>query len=349
MLVAGGWLAWQGPPAVPTLIPTAHVGLLPVTNTPRPIPTTATPWPSPSPNPSPTSSPTPVPPTAIPTETPAVSPTPSLTPLPTALALALTPGQPQPYLARFRLVTYYGSPLGPDLGILGANPRPVMLQELRGVVAQYQTLSPDRYVLPTFHIVSTVADAYPGDYGTYNHWMSMETLSDWVTAAEEAGVAVVLDIQPGHASIPYEFKRIKEFLYKPHVHLALDSEFTMEGDQVPGRNLGQIYASQINPIQAELNVIAQETGLNKVFIIHQFETSMVRGKEFIEDYPYVELVFDADGFGGPQAKTRDYSQYVGEPAFEYGGLKLFYNWDSPLLTPAEVMSLEPQPAVIVYQ
>ena len=73
------------------------------------------------------------------------------------------------------------------------------------------------------------------------------------------------------------------------------------------------------------------------------------GKEGIKDYPYVEVVFDADGFGGPAAKVADYDQYAAEPGFEYGALKLFYEWDFPLMTPAEVMAVEPQPAIIVYQ
>jgi hypothetical protein len=63
----------------------------------------------------------------------------------------------------------------------------------------------------------------------------------------------------------------------------------------------------------------------------------------------VELVFDADGFGSPRAKIGDYDQYAAEPGFEFGGMKLFFNWDVPVMSPAEVMALEPQPAIIVYQ
>jgi hypothetical protein len=264
-------------------------------------------------------------------------------------ALTLVPGAPQPYLERFRLVSFYGVPTGPQLGILGTASRPEMLQQLRGVAAQYQALSPDRFVMPTFHMIVTIADAYPGDFNNYSHWLNPDTMAEWITAAGEEGVAVVLDIQPGHASINFEVNRLKEFLYLPHVHLALDSEFVMEGDEIPGRSLGQIYASQINPVQALLNEIALETGLNKVLIIHQFDSVMVRNKELIEDYPYVELVFDADGFGSPQAKMGDYNQYAAEPGFEFGGFKLFFGWDVPVLTPAEVMGLEPRPAVIIYQ
>lgn len=281
-----------------------------------------------------------------------VSLDPAIAPSATPFAIPtphLTPGNPQPYLTTYRLVTFYGSATGPGLGILGNSPRDQMLLQLRQVADAYQAIATDRAVLPTYHIVSTVADALPGDDGFYSHQISLELLEEWITAAAEANVAVILDIQPGYASIQDEFDRIKHFLARPHVHLALDPEFVMASGEVPGYNLGQISAEAINTVQQQLNLIALATGLNKVLIIHQFDPTMVLNKEAIQDYRYVELVFDADGFGGPPAKLADYVQYAAEPGFEYGGFKLFYQWDLPLMTPAEVMAAEPQPAIIVYQ
>lgn len=293
------------------------------------------------------------------TPRPSVTPTSSLTPTlpqtstPVTLPSSTPDGQaaktPTPYLSQYRLVTYYGSPLGPELGILGSLPRHVLAERLRATAAQYQALSPHRRALPAFHIITTVADAIPGNSGRYSHQLSLEIIADWVAAARGADMAVILDIQPGYASIEEEFRRIQYFLYSPHVHLALDSEFTMEGGQIPGRTVGQIYAGEINRIQAHLNEMAREMGTNKVLVVHQFEGHMVPDKAAIEEYPYVELVFDADGFGPPEAKKRDYAQYASEPAFEYGGFKLFLEWDYPLMSPSQVMALDPPPMVIVYQ
>jgi hypothetical protein len=258
-------------------------------------------------------------------------------------------GQPQSNQTQFRLVTYYGVPTGPQLGILGAAPRPTMLQQLQGLAAQYQALSLDHHVLPTYHIIVTIADPFPGDFNNYSHWLNNDVLKEWVNSAAESGVAVILDIQPGHAGISFEINRLREFLLLPHVHLALDPEFIMEDGEIPGQKIGHIDAGQINEAQEILNEIALETGLNKVLIIHQFEPQMVRNKDQIIDYTNVELVFDADGFGGPGAKIGDYNQYANELGFEYGGFKLFYGWDSPVLTPVEVMALDPSPSVIIYQ
>ena len=71
--------------------------------------------------------------------------------LPQLPALNLVPGAPQPYLTTFRLVTYYGSPLGWGLGILGESDRDSMTQDLRQLAGQYQAMSADRAVLR--HIV----------------------------------------------------------------------------------------------------------------------------------------------------------------------------------------------------
>lgn len=260
------------------------------------------------------------------------------------------PGDPQPYLSRYRLVAYYGSPPSAALGVLGAAPRDVILNQLREVAATYQSLSaPDIDVLPTFHIITTVADRWPGLGARYSHQMDTAYLEEWLAAAREAGVAVIIDIQPGHASILEEVARVQPYLHDPHVHLALDSEFTMAAGQIPGHTIGQLDAAQINAVQALLEPIALETGTNKVLVVHQFDTSMVVNKEAIEDFPHVELVIDADGFGGPPAKTSDYLQYAAEPGFEYGAFKLFYEWDWPLMSPADVMELQPQPSLIIYQ
>ncbi|MEM9778133.1 MAG: hypothetical protein AAF902_26390, partial [Chloroflexota bacterium] len=235
-------------------------------------------------------------------------------------------------------------------GILGAVPRYYTNGALRNLRAEYEPHVQDgKFIVPTYHIITTVADAWPGDDGNYNHWLDWGIIQAWLTAAKEEGFAVVLDIQPGHANIDEEFERLWGLMYDPHVHLAIDPEFVMLNGGTPGQQLGTMTAEQINAVQAKLNGVGFEIGMNKVLIIHQFEDSMIANKEQIQNFPFVELVIDADGFGGPGVKIADYNQYAVEPGFEYGGFKLFYDWDSPVMTPADVMRLSPQPSVVIYQ
>lgn len=290
-------------------------------------------------------------PSPAPTWTPTVAPT--RTPSTTTLdipRLDLNPDEPIPYLETFRLLTYYGSPTGWGLGILGESARDLMTRNLRARALQLQALSPDRFVLPTYHMVTTVADKHPGPDENYSHQVNAELLQGWITAAKEYKLAVIIDIQPARADLQEEFDRIKHFLRDPHVHLALDPEFIVNEQQIPSSHLGQIQADQINAIQEQLNEIALEIGINRVLIIHQFEDSMVVDKAQLTDFLHVELVIDADGVGDQWNKLLDYRQYVKEPGFEYGGIKVFTRHDSGLLlTPKDLMELEPPPAVVIYQ
>ncbi|MDJ0757567.1 MAG: hypothetical protein QNJ45_28800 [Ardenticatenaceae bacterium] len=333
---------------VPTEEPTA-------TFTPSPIPPTLAPPATVTPLPTITPLPTN---TATPTET--ATPTATVTPLATETPqpppripipeLNLVPGSPQPYLSRFMLLSYYGTPQGPSLGILGAQARYYTNFSLRNLREEYRPyVTSERFIIPTYHIITTVADAWPGQDENYNHWLDWGIIQDWIAAAEEQGFAVVVDIQPGRADLEEEFERVWGLLYNPHVHLAIDPEFLMYDDETPGQQLGQISAEQINAVQAKMNAVGYEIGLNRVLILHQFEDEMILNKEQIQNFPFVELVIDADGFGPAGTKIRDYNQYAAEPGFEYGGFKLFYDWDSPVLTPDQVMDLSPEPAVVIYQ
>jgi hypothetical protein len=220
-----------------------------------------------------------------------------------------------------------------------------MLADLRQLSEEYQALS-DRPVLPTFHMITTVAHTEPP---LYSYPVDLAVIEEWVEAASLENVAVILDIQPGRADIIEEIGRIKHLLFLPNVHLAIDPEWMMNEYQIPNVHIGHVTGEIINEIQALLNEIAIETGLNQVLILHQFKDSMIEDKAAISDYPYVELVINSDGAFNADVKKASYLQYATEPGFEYGGIKLFTLRDRRLLLPDEVMGLFPQPAIIIYQ
>lgn len=328
--------ATRQPTVTPT--PTATATYQPTSTATATSTTTATATATVTTSPTATSTPT-TQPTATPTATPFI-----------ALnypSLSLTPGEPQPYLDKARLFAYYGSPISSGLGILGDFPRPDMLNHMRQTIANWQPYF-DLPLLSTYHMVTTVANPHPPEY---RHQVALDVIQEWVDAAKANGVVVILDIQPGRANIMAEYNRVRQFLYEPHVHIALDPEFFMMEGQIPLVNVGQIYASQINEIQADMNNIAYEIGLNRVLIIHQFANGMMPDKDNIQDYPYVELLINGDGVGPAAAKIRNYNQYAGEAGFEYGGFKLFpTDGDFPVMNPEWVMNaLVPQPVLIIIQ
>ncbi|MCU0521263.1 MAG: hypothetical protein MUF84_11295 [Anaerolineae bacterium] len=247
-------------------------------------------------------------------------------------------------------VGLYGTPAGRGLGILG---RATATETVTMAVQQaeaYRALIPTMSVVPFFHMVVTIADPFPGPSGTYVHRVSAERIQLWIDVARANGMVSVLDIQPGYSSLESELAFVDPFLRQPGVHLALDPEFMMlDGVSVPGQRIGTMTGAHVNQAQAWLDAIAAEIGERKVLIIHQFDDRMFSGKADIIDYPAVALVWDADGFGGPGAKVADYRQYAAEAGFEYGGFKLFYEYDVPVMTPAQVLELVPLPAFVVYQ
>lgn len=256
---------------------------------------------------------------------------------------------PEPILDGHRFVAFYGSPAGPGLGILGRYDISTTLELLDNQAEAYRELDPEVETLLAFHMVTTVADPFPGDDGNYNHRVSHQVIQDWVDAITPLDGWGIVDVQAGHAAVETEIEILEPLLEQADVHLALDPEFIMAPGEVPGQRIGQMSAVDINRAQAWLDLLARRTGHRKVLIIHQFEDSMIEGKWSILHYPLVDLIWDSDGVGGSGAKIGDYQQYRDETGFEYGGFKIFYNYDSDVMTPEQVMKLDPRPVLVIYQ
>jgi hypothetical protein len=63
----------------------------------------------------------------------------------------------------------------------------------------------------------------------------------------------------------------------------------------------------------------------------------------------LQIVLNADGFGEKAIKKAKYRAFTREaPGFD-PGFKLFYNEDSGLMKPRQVLRLHPPPDFIVYE
>ena len=255
---------------------------------------------------------------------------------------------PSPFAGR-RAIAYYGTCLGPGLGILGRYGLNDTLALLNEQIQPYRELDPSVETVPVLHMVVTIADAFPGEDGNYNHRVDHATIQAWIDGGRAAGAWSILDIQPAISDLDTEISAVEPLLMQSGVYLAVDPEFMVDLPGVPGTQLGHITGPEINYIQARLDAIAGATGERQVLVIHQFNDRMVRGKECIVDFPCVDLVWDADGFGGPGAKMDDYLQYRFEPGFELGAFKIFYRYDTPVMTVEQVLGLEPRPVLVIYQ
>ena len=247
------------------------------------------------------------------------------------------------------MVTYYGVPGVPRMGILGELNKTELVRQLKRQAAQYERPD-DKPVQGAIHLIAAVAQNAPGNDGLYLLRTSAKVIEEYAQLAEENDLLLILDLQIGRSNVPDEIEAVRPYLERPYVHLALDPEFDMPPGQVPGQKLGTMTASDINHAIGVLSEIAQTHNLpNKVLIVHQFEHIMIENKQAIRNDPRVDFVLDMDGFGGRKAKLELYELFVHDEPLEYGGIKLFYQQDTDLLTPDEVLGLKPPPAVIVYQ
>jgi hypothetical protein len=89
----------------------------------------------------------------------------------------------------------------------------------------------------------------------------------------------------------------------------------------------------------------------KLLLLHQFQFSMLPGRELIETPPELAVVIQMDGQGTLEAKYETWGAITAgtEAAGWLWGWKNFYDEDSPMATPEEVLALEPLVVYVSFQ
>ena len=261
---------------------------------------------------------------------------------------------PGAILPHSRIVAFYGNPLSKRMGILGALSPERMLAKLDTVVAEWRAADSLTVVQPALHLIAVVAQAAPGRDGKYRARMA-DTLIDRVLSwAQTRNAIVFLDLQVGKSTLQDELPRLTKYLAMPNVHLGIDPEFSMKRGGRPGERVGTYDAVDINYATSFLaNLVTQHNLPPKVFVVHRFTRPMVTNTRKITLDPRVQIVMHMDGWGWPSLKKESYRRYIYEEPVQFTGFKLFYRNDTksgtPLMTPTEVLQLEPKPVYIQYQ
>ena len=263
-----------------------------------------------------------------------------------------------------RIVAYYGNPLSKRMGILGELPPEQMLARFDKVIAAWTRADPSTPVQPALHLIAVVAQGAPGRDGKYRMRMTdslIEMVSSW---AAKRNALLFLDVQVGKSTVQEELPRLVPFLKRSNVHLAIDPEFSMkprkdrkEGGLVtdkPGSRIGTMSSDDVNYAIGLLSDVVKQNNLPpKVLVVHRFTHNMLTGAKKIRLDPRVQVVIDMDGWGQPWLKYDSYRAYVEAEPVQFTGFKLFYHNDTkkgdPLLTPGEVLLLNPKPLYIQYQ
>jgi hypothetical protein len=249
-------------------------------------------------------------------------------------------------LPEFRVVAFYGGSSTPALGVLGEGTPEQAAQRLLAQAAPYA--AGDRPLMPAFELIASLALASPGPDGTYSGPTPIPVLRRYLDAVRAIGGILILDIQPGRADFLDEVRRYEDLLVEPDVSLALDPEWKVGPNQVPGQLIGTTDASAVNAVSAYLaDLIARHHLPQKLLVVHRFTPEMVTNAAAVVTRPGLAIVFHCDGFGPPSAKLADYFDLT-RPDLPRG-LKLFYDEDVGLLQPADVLALVPPPDLVTYQ
>ena len=262
---------------------------------------------------------------------------------------------PGSILPEKRIVAFYGNPLSKRMGILGELPPEQMLAKLDREVAAWTAADPDTPVQPALHLIAVVAQGSPGTAGKYRARMDSALIEKVYGWARSKNALLFLDVQVGQGTLQEELPRLTPFLKRPDVHLAIDPEFSMKHGHVPGTRIGTFDAEDVNYASKLLqDLVTRENLPPKILVVHRFTRDMLTGYKRIKLDPRVQIVIDMDGWGPPHLKRESYRAYVYSYPVEYTGFKLFYRNDtkkkgSRLMTPAEVLALNPKPLYIQYQ
>ena len=271
------------------------------------------------------------------------------------------PVKPQPYpmdnaiLPFKRIVAFYGNLYSKRMGVLGEYPPEELWIKLKAEVKAWEKADPSTPVVPAIHYIAVVAQGSPLKDGKYRRRMPESQIDSALTIARMGNAIVFLDIQVALSNVKEEVPLLEKYLKMPHVHLAIDPEFSMKDGSRPGTKIGSYEADDINYCSEYLAKLVRENNLSpKILIVHRFTQRMVKNYRNIVLHPEVQLVMNMDGWGPAVLNYVTYREYIYKEPVQFTGFKLFYKNDLKrpphrMLTPPELIKLKPQPIYIQYQ
>jgi hypothetical protein len=254
-----------------------------------------------------------------------------------------------------RVVAYYGNLYSTKMGVLGEYKEDVMLSKLQEEVKKWNDADPGTPAIPSLHYIVVVAQGGAGADGKYRARMPSTEIDKVLKMADKIGAIVFLDVQVAFSTLQSELPLLKNYLKLPNVHLGIDPEFSMKNGIRPGKVVGTFDAADVNYAANYLANIVKENNLTpKILIVHRYTQKMVTNYKDIKPLGEVQIVMNMDGWGGQAKKKGTYKKFIYPEPVQFTGFKLFYKndistGDKVIMTPEEVLKLNPRPIYIQYQ
>jgi len=249
-----------------------------------------------------------------------------------------------------RLLVFYGNPLSPVMGPIGQFSDDQLIAKLHEQAYAYSNLDPSHPVVSALDYVTPVVQPVPMDDKSWVYRMPNSSIEHYIDLANSNHALFFFDMQIGHSSVQKEVNLVLPYLERPGVELALDPEFDMPPGAIPDEVFGRMMAGEVNWVIDTLsNLVLTRHLPPKILIVHRFLQEMLPDWQNIKVKPGVQLITCVDGFGSPGMKIDDYRMYDKEQLIQYPGMKLFYTLDKPLMSPSDVLALDPSPLMVMYQ
>ena len=208
-----------------------------------------------------------------------------------------------------------------------------------------------RPVLPAFELISTIVHADPGDDGDHSARQPNKVIGRYLRAARRNDMLLILDVQPGYAPFMREVRALRRWLKEPDVSLALDPEWSLRaaGAARSGDRLDERVGRERRVGRTCRSIVRENDLPEKLLVVHRFTNDMIENEGALKRYPGVALTVNVDGFGNRANKRSKYREFTRGRRGRHHGFKLFYNEDTNLMQPRGVLSLRPQPELVVYE
>ncbi|WP_185806792.1 SH3 domain-containing protein [Bacillus sp. HMF5848] len=250
------------------------------------------------------------------------------------------------------VIAYYGHPNSEIMGIVGRHSKEELISLLQKTSEKYDAVNEDKSVIPAIYLVYGTVQPR-GEIST----MSFDLVMSYIETAYKNGVLVYLDHQIGKHDPVNAINETLPFLRFPNVHLAIDPEWRTDK---PMKEVGYVTGEELNAIQNKMReyMTTNEIEGKRQLVFHQFLDSMIHDIEAVSvDYDPVWLVHNTSGWGPPEGKIATHTRNAKATNIPYKGFKLWYfysnkpgvHFDNPLMTPEQVLELNPAPGLIIYQ
>jgi len=250
------------------------------------------------------------------------------------------------------IVAYYGHPQSKIMGIVGRHPVNELGSLLKEAAASYDNVNGDKGVMPAIYLI--YGTCQPG--GEINR-INRKLLDKYIEYTITNGMLLYLDHQIGKYSLNEAIGELLPYLKYPNVHLAFDPEWHTTR---PMREIGHVTADDVNAAQKLMRDYMLVNGIpgKRQLVFHQFQSKMLRNRDMVSaTYDPVVLVHATSGWGPPGNKMSTHDRNALTVNIPEKGFKLWYyysskkgvHYDKPLMTPEQVLSLRPEPGLIIYQ